>query len=308
VSSFLQTIDIGIRAALFNKFEDLLNLATINRGVVFYPKEVAFRMISEKKGKTISEFINVWRTRTAPSWERMRTPVARRGMRMAYVENDETTSVVVKAMPVDLEYNVWFWTKDIENLNLIAERYLFWQQDSPNLNIYYNTDYPAELDLHFGELIDESDVPSMLNKGNHFIMRVPIKIDGWIFASTSTAKVIQKIELVLYDSQNLEDYKECIYEADEYDSDVESNLRLYEEHAFGILDVDVNNKTFTVNGPTASEFVAGQVLYVNDSTDNDGTYTIISAADGDENTVVTVSEDIEDSTVDGNVSLKNITV
>ena len=227
---------------------------------------------------------------------------------MAYADAEGTTSVVVKAMPVDLEYNVWFWTKDIENLNLIAERYLFWQQDSPNLNIYYNTDYPAELDLHFGELTDESDVPSMLNKGNHFIMRVPIKIDGWVFASDETNKVIQKIELVLYDEQNLEDYKECIYEADEYDSDVESNLRLYEEHAFGILDVDVDNKTFTVNGPTASEFVAGQVLYVNDSTDNDGTYTIVSATDGDENTVVTVSEDIEDSTVDGNVSLKNITV
>ena len=306
MSSFLQTIDIGIRAALFTKFEDILDLASVNRGVVLYPKEVAFRMISEKKGKAISEFINVWRTRTAPSWERQRTPVARRGMRMAYADDEGTTSTVVKAMPVDLEYNVWFWTKDIENLNLIAERYLFWQQDSPNLNLYYNTDYPAELDLHFDELTDESDVPSMLNKGNHFIMRVPIKIDGWIFASDETNKVIQKIEMVLYDETNLEDYKECIYEADEYDSDVESNLRLYEEHMFGIIDVDVDNSTFTVNGPTASEFVAGQVLYVNDSTDNDGSYSIVSAVDGVENTVVTVLEDIEDATVDGNVSLKNI--
>lgn len=307
MSSFLQTIDIGLRASLFSKFEDLLDLVSINRGVVFYPKEVAFRMIAEKKGTAISEFINVWRVSIAPSMERQRTPVARRGMVMKYVDDtDLVASTVVKAMPVDLEYNVWFWTKNIENINLIAERYLFWQQDNPNLSLYYNTIYPVEFDLHFGELVDESNVPSMLDKGNHFCMRVPIKMDGWVFVGDNDSKIIQKIELELYDSQNLTNYKECIFESDDYDGDVEAALRLYEEHIFGILGVSVSAKTFTVNRTSASEFVANAYIYVDDSTGNDGRYTIVSAVDGVDNTVVTVLEDISDSTVDGTVSLKNV--
>ena len=306
MSSFLKVIDIGLRSALFTKFEDILDLSSVNEGVIFYPKEIAFRHISEKRGKSISEFINVWRTRTAPDFKRQRTPTARRGIRVAFANDDETLSTVVKAMPVDLEYNVWFWSKDIENLNLIAERYLFWQQDNPNLNLYYNDDYPAELDLHFGEMVDESDVPTMFDKGTHFVMRVPISIEGWVFTSTSTNTVIRKIELVIYDSLNLTDYRQCIYEEDEYDAEIEAAVKLSEKHIFGILGVDGGTKTFTVNGSSASEFVAGEVLYVLDSTGNDGTYTIVSSEDGVDNTTVVVSEDIADSTVDGNIILRNI--
>jgi len=307
MSSFLKVIDIGLRSALFDKFDDILNLVSINRGVINYPTDIAFRMMSEKKGAMVSEFINMWRVKTAPSWERQRTPVARRGIRVAYTAgSDEMTAITVKAMPVDLEYDVCFWTKNIDNLNLIAERYLFWQHSNPNLQLYYNDDYPIDLDFHFGELIDESNVSDMLDRGNHFRMRVPVRVDGWVFAS-SDIKVIQKIELVLYDSQNLDEYRECLAEAtDYYDADTEIALRLNEEHAFGILAVSIANSSFTINRTSASEFTAGTYLYVDDSTGNDGRYTIVSATDGEDTTVVVVSETIEDETVDGNVSLKNI--
>ena len=70
MASFLNTIDLGLRALLFDKYDDILSLENVNRGVIIYPKEVAFRMISEKKGSMISEFINFWRIKTAPSWSR----------------------------------------------------------------------------------------------------------------------------------------------------------------------------------------------------------------------------------------------
>ena len=305
MAAFLQTIDLGLRALLYTKFYDILNLESINRGVLLYPKEVAFRMMSEKKGAMISEFVNVWRTRTTPSWERQRTPVARRGLRVAYTDGNQTDTITVKAMPVDLDYDVYFWTKDIENLNLIAERYLFWQQDSPNLNLFYNTDYPAELDLHFGELVDESNVPDMLNRGNHFVMKVPIKVDGWIFTSEEIG-VIQKIELLLYDNTNLADYRECIFETDQYDATTEAALRLYEEHIFGIIDVDQAAPSFTINRGEGSLFVVGSYIYVDDSPANDGRYTIVSAADAANFTEVVVSEAISDSAVGGTVSLRNV--
>ncbi|MHA1591097.1 MAG: hypothetical protein ACTSUP_01170 [Candidatus Heimdallarchaeaceae archaeon] len=302
MASFLKTIDFGLRTLLFNKFDDILNLESINRGVILYPKEVAFRMISEKKGAMLSEFINLWRTKTAPSWERQRTPVARRGFRLAYTDNNQTDTITVKAMPVDLSYDIWFWTKDIDNLYLIAEKYLFWQQDNPNLSLYYNTTYPVELDLHFGEMTDESNVFDMLNRGNHFCMRVPIRVDGWVYTSEEIG-VIQKIELVLYDNTNLSEYRECISEAtDYYDADTEQALRLYEEHVFGIIALDVDTNSFTVNKDNASEFVTGEYLYV-----DNGRYTIVSATDGDDYTTVTVLEEIENvDEIGETISLKNL--
>lgn len=309
----MNAIDIATRTAIFTKFEDILNLVDVNRGVVLYPPEVAFRMISEKKGSSISEFINIWRTRTAPSWERQRTPVARRGIDIAFTDDNKTNIVNVKAMPVNLEYGVWFWTKDLDKINIIAERYLFWQHSNPNLNLYYNIEYPIELDMHFGEMIDESNVPSMLDRGNHFRMMVPIKIDGWVFASSDDNSVIKKIELVLYDSQNLSDYKKCIFETDEYDLDVEAALRLYEEHIFGITAVNIATNSFGVkdgggdsNDDVVDEFIQGNYIYVDSSTGNDGRYTIVSSSDETDYTKVVVLETIEDDTVDGNISIKNL--
>ena len=312
MSSFLQVIDIGIRSLLYTKFGDILGLESTGREVLFYPKDIAFRKVSEKKGAALTEFINVWRTSTAPDWARQRTPIARRGMRLGYTNDNKTDTIVAKAMPVSLKYNVWFWTKDIEKLNLIAERYLFWQQSNPNLNLNYTVDsneYPVELDLHFGELTDESNVETIFEKGIHFCMNVPINIDGWVFASEYSAGVIQKIELLLYDKNDLTDVEIGLIVLDVVDdsvSDLEEALRLYEEHIYGIISIDVENNGFVINKDSASEFVADKMLYVDDSTGNDGRYTIVSAVDGEEYTTVIVLEHIEDETVDGSISLKNI--
>ena len=236
-TSFLQTIDIGLRGLLYTKFEDILGLEDINRGVLFRPKETALRHVSEKKGNTEIEFINVWRTRTAPNWKLMRSPVARRGMLTELINEGTTDIAVIKAVPAALEYNVWFWTKKLENLSLITERYLFWQHENPNLNLDFTlsydaieTSYPTELDLHFGELIDESTVDEEFDQGIIYRMRVPVKIDGWVFVATSL-KRINKIVFTVYDGDDLQtddQYREVIVEDSNQNVELEIALKIGE--------------------------------------------------------------------------------
>lgn len=227
-TSFLQVIDLGLRLGLYTKFNDILNLPSVNQGVLLYPKEVAFRKLAEKKGEAITEFINLWREVTDVDWARQRTPVARRGMTLAYTDGNKTDITEAKAVPVKLEYNVWFWTKKIENINLLGERYLFWQQSNPNLSLLYNDVYPVELDLHFGALTDETNYIEMMSKGLHFSMRAPIVVDGWVFSSFSV-KSITSIILTFYDKDDITNYEEIIVEDSDQDTELESTLKLFEK-------------------------------------------------------------------------------
>lgn len=235
-TSFLQVIDLGLRGLLFTKFSDILNLDTINSGVALYPREIAQKEVADKRGATEVEFINLWRTRVTPDWDRMKTGAARRGMMMEYTDSNKTDMVNIKAVPVTLEYSVWFWTLSREKLNLIAERYLFWQQDDPNLSMSYEIkvdgnefEYPIELDLHFGELVDESTVAEKYEKGQIFILQVPITVDGWVLVP-STTKTIITIYLTVYDKDDLdseEEYGEIIVEDSNQDTELEAVLKLF---------------------------------------------------------------------------------
>ena len=256
-TSFLQTIDIGIRGLLYTKFHDILNLENINKGVILYPKEIALREMGEKRGQPEVEMINLWRIKVAPDWARMRTPAARRGIKVAHTNDTKVETITVKSIPVHLEYDVCFWTHYRERVNLVAERYLFWQQDNPNLSLNFDDIYPLDFDLHFGELVDESTVSEKYNKGQIFVLRVPIIIDGWSFISTDV-KTIHKIKLVLYDKDSLTDgqISDIIIESDDsdFEEELERELKLYEEHIYGITSVDTILSTFSINTGWASEF------------------------------------------------------
>lgn len=227
-TSFLQIIDFGMRALLFTKFGDILSLENVNDGVILYPKGIALREMAEKRGKVKLELVNLWRTKTAPDWKRQRTPAARRGMTLGYTDEGQTVVSEAKAVPVDLGYDIWFWTHDKEKLNLVSERYLFWQQDNPNLNLLVDEAYPVELDLHFGELLDESVVEEKYERGQILILKVPITVDGWVF-TTFTVKSIAKIILTFYDADEVESYSEIIVEDSNQDVEKETVLKLFEK-------------------------------------------------------------------------------
>ncbi len=228
MATFLKIIDYGMRTLLYSKYTSILGLESVNKGVILCPKEIALREKAEKEGNPELEFVNIWRTKTAFSWKRQRTPMARRGVSLEYDDAVAKNSVVTaKAVPVDLAYDVWFWSLKKERINEIDETYLFWQHVDPNLNLLYMDTYPANLDLHFSELTDESTVSTKYQTGMYFVRRATIVVDGWVFISEDVP-AIHNIHLVIFDRDNVEDYSELIEEDSNYDAELAETLKLYE--------------------------------------------------------------------------------
>ena len=200
MSSFIKVIDRAVQALVYAKFKDLLGLVDYNTDTIFYPKEVAFRNIAEKRGRSVVEFINIWRETSKFAWDRQRSSVSRRDIMLTYTDPVGKESITAaRAIPLEVRYNVWFWTKDFDKYNQVLEAYSWWQHENPNLNMNYNDEYPLEMDLHFGETEDESTVPTMFDTGTYFVLRAPISVDAWIIKSAEDVKTIQTIIISIYD-------------------------------------------------------------------------------------------------------------
>lgn len=198
-TSFLQVIDLGLRALLFEKFKDIMRLQEESRDCVLYPKGVAQRMVAERRGEGSVEFINLWRTSTSFSWARHRTPAARRGMCMEFADPNKKGITTVKAVPMDLEYTVWFWSRNLDLLQQVIESYMFWIHQDPKLYLQLNEKYPLEFYLAFGTVSDESVVAEQYEMGEYFVISAPIKMDAWVFNTVDT-KTILYIHVALFDS------------------------------------------------------------------------------------------------------------
>jgi len=189
-NSFIQAMDWGLRGLLWAKFSQALGATNMTTQSAWYPKGIALRTVSEKQGADKLPFFNVWRTPPTFDWDRQRTHVA--------VEGLPTIAGTVKTVPAKLSYDAWFWTKDLEALNKIAEIYLFWWHRNPNLDITFNDTYRLGLDIHLGDLSDESPLDQVFEKGTYYVWRMPIVLDGWVF-QTDTVKIIKKIYINGYD-------------------------------------------------------------------------------------------------------------
>jgi hypothetical protein len=235
--SFLKAIDEAMRTLIFTTFGEDMEFSSLESDdVILYPKEIAQRFIAERREENVVEFANLWRESTRVSWKRQRTPVARQGIYGSYVDGEAPSSDVsgekialdtIKAVPADLNYNVWFWSQDKDKINKVAETYLFWKQNDPNLDLYYKATYPLEFDLHFteGEIVDESDLPHIFEIGRIFVARIPITVDGWVFKDSQT-KTIKKIIVTIYDEDDIEDVNDFLEEATAQEK---ANLQLYQK-------------------------------------------------------------------------------
>lgn len=308
--SFTHSIDLALKMLLYQRFGDILKISSqssvdadnINEGVVQVPREVALRVVAEKRGENFLNFINFWRVGTSPAWDRQRTPVARRGMYLA-TSDDKTDTVHVKAVPVDLNYNIWFWSKDLDKVYQCIEEYLLWQQDDPNLKLKYNEQYEIEPDIHFGEIVDESTVDEMYDKGLIFTFKMPIKIDAWILKGESF-KTISKLVLTFYDKNSITNYSEIVVEDSDQDTELEALLRMFRKRLYAILDVDYIGeviKVIIIPDDRVSDFSVDDIIYVENSTENDGRYTVASVSLVDTNTRIELVEKLKSDIADGNV-------
>ena len=293
MASFTKTIDNTLKTLLFAKFATLLGVDESGS-----PAN-NINEIAEKRGETFLSFMNFWRTGTTFSWERQRTSVARRGFYVA-VDDEKLETTHIKAVPIDLHYDVWLWSKDLDKVYQCIEKYMFWQQDNPNMSITYNSLYTLGLDLHFDEVVDESTVVEKYESGVIFIYRFPIKIDAWVFEDSNTA-TINRIVLNLYDKADVSDYTEIIVEDSNQNTELQAALLMFSKKLYGILEVDSTNKTIIVPGNFASDFSVSQSIIWENSTDNDEEYTIVSATNIDDTTVIVVAEAIVSDTADGNL-------
>ena len=237
--TFIKVIDEAVRSLVFTKFGDDMGFSSIESDdVILFPKEVAQRVIAEKRGVNEVEFANVWREATNIDWSRQRTPLARHGVWGSYVDGESPASgisgerialVNAKAVPGTFDYGIWFWSQDKDKVNAVTETYMFWPQDDPNLSLILNDIYPLEFDLHFGEILDESDLPTIFEVGRLFVIHIPLKVDGWVF-NLSQTRTIKKIVLTLWDHDNIldryDDEEEFLQDAP---SSEKSVLQLYQE-------------------------------------------------------------------------------
>jgi hypothetical protein len=308
-NSFTKSIDLALKLLLYNRFGSILGIDTqssiaednINKGVIQIPKEVAQREIAEKRGEYFLEFMNFWRVGTGFSWDRNRTPVARRGIWLANVdENKKTDTVHVTAVPVDLNYNVWFWTTELDKAYECIEEYLFWQQDFPKVTLKYDDIYELQPDLHFSEIVDESTVGEKYEVGRYFVFKMPIKIDGWVIKGLSF-KTINKIILTLYDKDNVTNYSEIVVEDSNQDVELAAALKMFRKRLYAILGIDLVDNVIIIPGNRVSEFNTYDIIFVENSTGNDGKYTVVSSSLNDTNTEIKLLEQLKSEIVIGNI-------
>ena len=180
MNTFLKLIDIGLLTLCFTKFKNDLGISSVLKDTAIRPKEVALRTLAEKRGKSSLEFLSLWREATNFSWPRQRSPLAREGMLLQFSDTNNTDITRALAVPVDLQYNLWAWSVDLDKINTVTETYLFWQHTDPNLDLLFNGVHPVEFDLSFGPVVDESPAEAIFEKGVYYGVRMPIQVEAWV--------------------------------------------------------------------------------------------------------------------------------
>jgi len=310
--SSLYGYDVAMRLLAYNRFGSILGIDTlaaqtedaINKGVVLCPKGIARRWVAEKRGQTFLDFINIYRTKMMFSWKRQRTVVARRGF---YATGEDGQVYNLKANPVDLTYNMWFWSNSLDKVMQCVEKYIQWQHDDPKVVLSFNGLWEMNPDLEFAYAVDESYIEDVFNLGKIFCYRMDVGVQGWLIESSDpTSNIISKIRLTTYDKDDLESFADIVVDGASQDTELADALRMFRANLYGIVEVDSEAQTFSVYEDQTGDFVENKQFIVENSTENNEMYTVVSSSyDAVTNlTVVLVSEEIAGDTANGNIYLR----
>lgn len=313
MSSIVYGYDLALKSLLYDRFASTIGIdissdtvENMNQGLFQCPDDIAQREASEKRGKNFLEFMNFQRMEIRPSWDRQRSVLAKRGLWVA-TNGDKKTITNIKAQPVDLVYNIWFWSKSLDKVNQCMEEYIWWQQDNPKVVLHYTIgedEYPIRPDLHFGEIIDQSTYPDKYEIGAKFILMMPVTMDAWVLKST-TLKPIRKIRLTVYDKDEVTNYSDIV--GSDPDVELEAALRFFRKSIYGIINVNLLENSATIAGKFGNDFSTSTKVIIRDSTGNDGIYTISTGgiSEGADSTKLILEETLADSTADGVIQKQN---
>ncbi len=197
----------GVVLEVLNRFGYILPSSVVNKDVLFAPDDIALRRRADSTGKGIVintdgkkesttkyslDFINVWLEDVAFSWKRQRTAVARTGI---YIQDPVTgKNIIYKAVPNDMTYAITFWTAERKKMDKFLEEFMFWQQDDPNIDLFYDDNKPLEMDviIHPAVERDDSKIVNMYKEGKYWKHTIYITVEAWVIKglAVKTAKTI----------------------------------------------------------------------------------------------------------------------
>jgi hypothetical protein len=99
-----------------------------------------------------------------------------------------------KCVPADMTYAITFWTAERVNMDKFLEEFMFWQQDDPNIDLFYDDNKPLEMDVivHPAVERDDSKIVNMYKEGKYWKHTIYITVEAWIIKglAVKTAKTI----------------------------------------------------------------------------------------------------------------------
>jgi hypothetical protein len=202
----------GVVLAVADKFGLILPSREINKDIMYQPDEIALKMRSmitpksrvvgssgkeEVSNKYSLDFINVWAKDMRFAWKRQRSALALVGLSTQYKNvavNGKENIEMFKAVPVDIEYAISFWTSYKEKMDEFLQEFMFWQFEDPNINLFYDENKPLELDIIFdpSAAMDDSKIAKMFTEGKYWKHTVTITVESWLLRGVmvKTAKTI----------------------------------------------------------------------------------------------------------------------
>lgn len=200
VTSWLSILDNGMKQLIFNRFKEDMKLSNLNTGVVFAPREVAMRMMGEKRGAGTSEFISLWRDTSNLNWTFQQTKAGKTGLTIPYTSSSgEVRSISLKGVPVKLSYSFYVWSLDLDTIRKVEGSYWRWLHDNPVYNISFNNVVPLSMYMTFSGIEDATDY-RIYEVGKHFVFKFGIGVDGWeiVGVDSGAGNRIEKIFLDIY--------------------------------------------------------------------------------------------------------------
>jgi hypothetical protein len=202
--TMLEVQDLAMRSLALQRFGPALGLpfddATKRANVMLKPKAAAQRVVAEVRGENSLEFISLWRSGGRNQWSRQNTPLAKRGADVILGDGETRR---MRCVPVEMDYSIWVWSRDMVKAQAALRQFLLWQTDVPlvgiDIDVGGQTIGDVQLYLRTKDFTDESTVDEQFDKGVIHCVRMDLSLDGWeMDIHNDEGSVIETIQLGMY--------------------------------------------------------------------------------------------------------------